>query len=108
MIVTDVADTGAVIFAIDVLWTCGKPILATVEQAFASSFRPLDEEACVWVDEQDSAALRVAFDVNADDYEPAIQEALREVRLGASKSGLPGSATRVTAMTDEGQAHWSA
>ena len=61
----------------------------------------------MWVDDQNPGALRVEFDVEADDYELAIREAQRQVRLAASQSGLPGSATEVVAMTDEGQARWS-
>lgn len=46
-------DTGGVIFAIDVLWSCGQPIPRDAEQAFVGVFRSLDEEVCVWVGEQD-------------------------------------------------------
>ena len=95
------------IFSIDVRWTSGQPIDTDAEQSFGAVFRPGDGEVCVWVDDQNPSALRVEFDVEADDYELAIREAQREVRLAALQSGLPGSETEVVAMTDEGQARWS-
>jgi hypothetical protein len=97
------SDTGRVIFAIDVRWTCAQPIETDADRSFAALFRPQDGEVCVWVDDQNPYALRVEFDVEADDYELAIREAQRQVRLAASQSGLLGTATEVVAMTDEGK-----
>jgi hypothetical protein len=99
-------DTDRMIFAVDVSWTFGE--LGNAERTFAEAFRPTNEQTCVWVDDDNPSVLRIEFDVEGHDYEHAIEEALRQVRLGASKAGITGHVAQVVAMTENGQARWSA
>jgi hypothetical protein len=100
-------DTGAVIFSIDVLWNCGEPVQSKIESAFAEAFRPQDESACVWIDDRRADVLRMSWEVEADEYEQAINMGLDEIRTAASAAALAGRPVEVVAMTEAGHARWT-
>ena len=101
-------------FAIYADLDVGQPVkdeLAT----FTASFRPEDDEVCVWIDEDRSNILRVSFDTDididndahADNLEAAIQASIAELKRSVATMALVARPISVTASTDEAQATWA-
>ncbi len=94
-------------FAIDLRWACTEQVSASTVSRFNSAFRPGDEYVCVWVPVDEPSTVRIEFDVEAEDYESATRQAVRQVESAASTSGLTGEAVEVVAMTEDGQFRWT-
>lgn len=77
-------------------------------ETFAHVLEPTDTDRCVWVDERRPAVVQMSFDIDAEDYEPAIEQARLLLSEGAAVNGFPGVLSEVVAMTEEGQLRWSA
>ncbi|SEQ81825.1 hypothetical protein [Microlunatus flavus] len=89
-------------------WRSATELTQDVEGAFAGAFRPADASVCVWISPDDPHVLMVAFEVDADGYEGALDAARAELAEAGARTPAVGSLERVTAMTDEGYRAWSA
>jgi len=87
-------------------WEQGSPRPADVEQVSAA-FRPGDESACVWTEPDEPTVLRLSVDVEAGSFEHAPRLGQAALVEAASAAPLPGAASEVVAMTDDGQAVWT-
>jgi hypothetical protein len=88
-------------------WEQGSPLRPADVERVSAAFRPGDESACVWAEPGDPTVLRLSVDVEAASFEQALHLGQAALVEAASAASLPGAASEVVAMTDDGQAVWT-
>lgn len=96
------------IFCIYGRWDHETEISAEALQRVNAAFRPDDSSVCIYVDEKDDHVLVVSFDVEAADFESAVDAGRSAASEAAQLGPLSGQAVEVVAMTEELQMTWSA
>lgn len=95
-------------FVVFAEWRNGSGLAAETEVAFAEAFRPSDASVGVWISPDDPDVLMVAFEVEADSYEAALDAGRAELAVAGALTPEVGSLVRVTSTDDEGYRSWSA
>jgi hypothetical protein len=67
-----------------------------------------DPAACVWLDGAGEAVVKASFDLSATGFEDAVARGRKTVAEALGRAGLAGMVVALTAMTEEGQARWTA
>ena len=89
-------------------WRSGSELAEDVAGELGEAFRPTDDSVCVWISPDDLAVLMVAFEVEAESYEGALDTGRAELVAAGARTPAAGTLVRVTSTDDEGYRTWSA
>jgi hypothetical protein len=92
---------------IDGRWRSPVPVSQHDLEVVSQRYRPDDEFACIFIDEQDPFVLRIQVDVEASDLGDALTVGRSELATAAATADLGGFAESVYASDDEQYIVWS-
>lgn len=89
-------------------WEQGSPLRPSDLEKVSAMFRPDVEGVCVWTEPDEPTVLRLSVELEAVSFEDALRLGQAALTEAATTASLPGGPIQVVAMTEEGQATWSA